>query len=87
MFHVEDLFILSFFIFSEEYERHKYIQIHNKFESVRLEAVKNGRVVPMNREISKMCKFIFVKKILQKNITQKYYRHVAQKLINSWNWK
>lgn len=48
---------LYFFFFSEEYERHKYIQIHNKFESVRLEAVKNGRVVPMNREISKMCKY------------------------------
>ena len=53
VFHV---FMIHFFISSEEYERHKYIQIHNKFESVRLEAVKNGRVVPMNREISKMCK-------------------------------
>ena len=46
--------ILKYYIFSEEYERHKYIQIHNKFQSVRLEAVKNGNFAPMNREISKM---------------------------------
>ena len=53
--------ILKYYIFSEEYERHKYIQIHNKFQSVRLEAVKNGNFAPMNREISKMCKLICIK--------------------------
>ena len=43
---------------SEEYERHKYIQIHNKFQSVRLQAVKNGSFVSMNHEISKFCKYL-----------------------------
>jgi len=40
-----------------EYENHnKYIQIHNKFQSVRLKA-ERGRLVPFNREISKFSIF------------------------------
>ena len=40
-----------------EYNRRKYIQLHNKFESVRLEVLRNGSVARTNKEISKFCKY------------------------------
>ena len=41
----------------EEYERRKYIQVHNKFQSVRLTTDKSGNLVSMKREINKFCKY------------------------------
>ena len=40
-----------------DYNRRKYIQIHNKFESVRLEVLRNGSVARTNKEITKFCKY------------------------------
>ena len=37
--------------------RRKYIQIHNKFDSVRLEVLRNGSVARTNKEITKFCKY------------------------------
>ena len=44
----------------EEYEKRKYIQVHNKFQSVRLTTDKTGHIVSMKKEINKFCKYTTV---------------------------
>ena len=53
-FDLEDILMLAA---SAEYERNKYIQVHNKFQSVRLTITNTGTTTVSNKEITKFCEF------------------------------